>query len=168
MQNPKDKKIISRYFSIIILMAVVGIIILIKAVSVMVFERSYWREVAERAVKDIVIAPRRGNILSDDGLLMATTVPQYTLFMDFKVSDTDEDRRRAAQYKRDTLLTNHMTEICEGLHSVLPDKSVAEFRRTFEKAAWLRRAIAVGRFTPSASPMLSIKRLPSCLSLPKI
>lgn len=134
MQNPKDKKIISRYFSIIILMAVVGIIILIKAVSVMVFERSYWREVAERAVKDsIVIAPRRGNILSDDGLLMATTVPQYTLFMDFKVSDTDEDRRRAAQYKRDTLLTNHMTEICEGLHSVLPDKSVAEFRRTFEE-----------------------------------
>ena len=134
MQNPKDKKIISRYFSIIILMAVVGIIILLKAVSVMVFERNYWKEVADRAVKDsIVIEPRRGNILSDDGLLMATTVPQYTLYMDFKVSDTDEARRKKAQHKRDTLLTNHMTEICEGLHSVLPDKSVVEFRRTFEE-----------------------------------
>ena len=134
MQNPKDKKIISRYFSIIVLMAVVGISILVKAVSVMVFERNYWKEVADRAVKDsIVVEPRRGNILSDDGLLMASTVPQYTLYMDFRVSDTDESRRKKAQYKRDTLLTNHMTEICEGLHSILPDKSVAEFRRTFEE-----------------------------------
>ena len=134
MQNPKDKKIISRYFTIIILMAVVGFVILLKAVSVMVFERNYWKEVSDRAVKDsIVVTPRRGNILSDDGLLMATTVPQYTLYMDFKVSDTDEERRKKAQYKRDTLLTNNMTEICEGLHSILPDKSVAEFRRTFEE-----------------------------------
>ena len=44
MQHPKDKKIISRYFSIIIIMAMVGTAILVKAMSVMVFERNYWRE----------------------------------------------------------------------------------------------------------------------------
>ena len=84
MQGPKDKKIISRYFTIIILMAVVGIVILIKAMSIMVFERSYWKEVASRSIVDsIAIAPRRGNILSDNGELMASSMPQYTLFMDY-------------------------------------------------------------------------------------
>ena len=134
MQDPKDKKIISRYFTIIILMGVVGIIILLKAMSVMVFERNYWKEVASRSIVDsVAIAPRRGNILSDDGLLMASSVPQYTLFMDFMVSDRDEARRIKAQNRRDSLLRVHETEICEGLHRILPDKSVEEFRQTFRK-----------------------------------
>lgn len=134
MQDPKDKKIISRYFTIIILMGVVGIIILLKAMSVMVFERNYWKEVASRSIVDsVAITPRRGNILSDDGLLMASSVPQYTLFMDFMVSDRDEARRIKAQNRRDSLLRVHETEICEGLHRILPDKSVEEFRQTFRK-----------------------------------
>ena len=134
MQNPKDKKIISRYFSIIVLMAVVGISILVKAVSVMVFERNYWKEVANRSIVDsLAIEPRRGNILSDEGLLMASSVPQYTLFMDFMVSDRDENRRIKTQNRRDSLLRVHETEICEGLHRILPDKSVEEFRQTFRK-----------------------------------
>ena len=134
MQNPKDKKIISRYFSIIIFMAIVGIAILFKATSIMVFERNYWREVAGRLVIDsVTIPPKRGNILSDEGLLMASSVPQYTLFMDFMVSDRDEDRRVKAQNRRDSLLRKHETEICEGLHRVLPDKSVEEFRQTFRR-----------------------------------
>lgn len=134
MQNPKDKKIISRYFSIIIFMAIVGIAILFKATSIMVFERNYWREVAGRLVVDsVTIPPKRGNILSDEGLLMASSVPQYTLFMDFMVSDRDEARRVKAQNRRDSLLRKHETEICEGLHRVLPDKSVEEFRQTFRR-----------------------------------
>lgn len=134
MQKSQDKKIISRYFSIIILMAVVGIAILAKAMSVMVFERGYWREVANRSVVgSVVIPPKRGNILSDDGQLMASSVPQYTLFMDFMVSDRDEARRIKAQTRRDSLIRMHETEICEGLHRVLPDKSVEEFRQTFRK-----------------------------------
>ena len=134
MQNPKDQKIVSRYFTIIILMALIGVIILLKAMSVMIFERSYWKEVAGRSVRDsVAIAPKRGNILSDDGLLMASSVPQYTLLMDFRVSDSDESRRIKAQHRRDSLLDEHEMEICEGLHRILPDKSVEEFRQTFRK-----------------------------------
>ena len=134
MQDPKDKKIISRYFTIIVFMAVIGFIILIKAMSVMVFERNYWKEVANRSIVDsVAIEPRRGNILSDEGLLMASSVPQYTLFMDFMVSDRDENRRIKSQNRRDSLLRVHETEICEGLHRILPDKSVEEFRQTFRK-----------------------------------
>ena len=134
MQGPKDKKIISRYFTIIILMAAIGICILLKALYVMVFEHNYWHVVSSRYVVDsVAVAPRRGNILSDNGELMASSVPQYTLFMDFMVSDRNEERRIKAQHYRDSLLREHETEICEGLHRILPDKSVEEFRQTFRK-----------------------------------
>ena len=42
MQQPIDKKIISRYFTIIICMVALGIAILVKTLFVMIFERSYW------------------------------------------------------------------------------------------------------------------------------
>ncbi len=132
MQNPQDKKIISRYFSIIIIMVAVGIAILGKALFTMVFERNYWEVVMNRSIESGVEIPaRRGNILSDDGHLLASSVPQYTLYMDFYVNDNDDDSRMKAQYRRDTLIQNNLDVICEGLHSVLPGKSVEEFKRTF-------------------------------------
>ena len=132
MQNPIDKKVVSRYFSVIIFMAAVGILILFKAMWVMVFERNYWGDVASRSVTDsIPIPPRRGNILSDDGQLMASSMPQYTLYMDFLVSDIDANRRMKAQMQRDTMLLNNLDAICRELHEILPGKSVEEFKRTF-------------------------------------
>ena len=146
MQDPKDRKIVSRYFTIIILMAVVGIAVLFKAMSVMVFERSYWREVGSRFVKDsVVILPKRGNILSDEGLLMASTVPQYMLFVNFEVSDNDPKRQREAQHLRDTLLENNLTRICEELHQLFPDKSAEEFERTFREGIKARDTKGKGR-----------------------
>ena len=146
MQHPKDKKIISRYFSIIIFMAMVGIAILFKAMSVMVFERNYWREVADNYVGDsVVIVPRRGNILSDDGQLMASSVPQYMLFMDFEVSDRDPKRQKKAQHLRDSLLEKNLTRIAEELHQILPGQSVEEFKRTFELGMAAKKANAKGR-----------------------
>ena len=66
MQKPEDKKIISRYFTIIIFMAVLGVAILGKAMFIMVFERGYWEQVRNRSIVDsLVIEPRRGNILAD-------------------------------------------------------------------------------------------------------
>ena len=145
MQNPKDKKIISRYFSIIIFMAVVGIAILAKATFIVVFERSYWEQVRNRSIVDSVsIQARRGNIFADDGQLLASSMPQYTLFMDFYVSDTDEKRRTDAQYRRDTLIKNNLDVICEGLHSVLPEKSVEEFKRTFREGMAAKNARSKG------------------------
>ena len=145
MQKPEDKKIITRYFSIIIFMAALGVAILGKALFIMVFERSYWEEVRNRSIVDsLVIEPRRGNILADDGQLLASSTPQYTLFMDFYVSDRDEERRLKAQHLRDTLIMNNLDVICQGLHSVLPDKSVEEFKRTFREGMAAKNARSRG------------------------
>ena len=145
MQKPENKKIITRYFSIIIVMAALGVSILGKALYIMVFERGYWEEVRSRSIVDsLVIEPRRGNILADDGQLLASSTPQYTLFMDFYVSDRDEERRLRAQHLRDTLIMNNLDVICQGLHSVLPDKSVEEFKRTFREGMAAKNARSRG------------------------
>ena len=117
---PGQKNIMLRYTFIVLVMALVAIAIIVKAAFVMFAERQYWKEVADRFVKEnVIVHPTRGNIISADGKLMASSLPEYKIYMDFK----------AGGVKKDTMLMNHLTEICEGLHAIFPDKSVQEFRR---------------------------------------
>lgn len=110
----------TRYFFVVLLMGLTGIAIIVKAAMIMFAERQYWQDVADRFVKEnVTVKPNRGNILSSDGKLMASSLPEYRIYMDFK----------AGGEKKDTMLVNHLGEICRGLHQIFPDKSAAEFRR---------------------------------------
>ena len=47
-------------------------------------ERQYWQDVADRFVKEnVTVKPNRGNIISSDGKLMASSLPEYRIYMDF-------------------------------------------------------------------------------------
>ena len=110
-----------RYTFIVFLMALVAIAVIAKAAFVMFAERQYWKDVADRFVREnVTVPPTRGNIISADGKLMASSLPEYKIYMDFvALKDAGND----------TTLMNHLTEICEGLHQIFPDKSAREFRR---------------------------------------
>ena len=109
----------TRYFFVILLMGLTGVAIVVKAGIIMFGERQYWQDVADRFVKEnITIKPSRGNILSADGSMMASSLPEYRIYMDFK----------AGGITKDTMLTNHINEICAGLHKIFPDKSAASFK----------------------------------------
>ena len=110
----------TRYFFVVLVMGLIGVAIIVKGTVIMFAERQYWQDVADRFVKENVrVKPNRGNILSSDGKLMASSLPEYRIYMDFK----------AGGEKKDTMLMNHLGEICEGLHQIFPDKSAAEFKR---------------------------------------
>ena len=120
----------ARFFLIVVLFATVGVCIVVKAAIIMFKERGYWNEVADRFVKEnVLVDPNRGNILSTDGKLLASSLPEYTLYMDFMVSDPDESRKAKEQAKKDSLLKSHLDEICEGLHRIFPDRSTAAFKQ---------------------------------------
>ena len=120
----------TRFFLIVVLFATVGVCIVVKAAIIMFKERGYWNEVADRFVKEnVLVDPNRGNILSTDGKLLASSLPEYTLYMDFMVSDPDESRKAKEQAKKDSLLKSHLDEICEGLHRIFPDRSTAAFKQ---------------------------------------
>lgn len=118
------KSIMNRYFSIILVIGLIGVAVIIKAAVIMFAERQYWKEVADRFIKEnVVVKPNRGNIISADGRLMASSLPEYKIYMDFK----------AGGIKKDTMLMNHLDEICEGLHKIFPDKKASEFKQHLKK-----------------------------------
>ncbi|MCR5575191.1 MAG: transpeptidase family protein [Bacteroidaceae bacterium] len=124
------KSIMTRFFLIVVLFATIGICIVVKAAIIMFKERGYWNEVADRFVKEnVMVDPNRGNILSGDGKLLASSLPEYTLFMDFMVSDNNEQRKAKEQAKKDSLFKLHLNDICEGLHRIFPDRSAAAFKQ---------------------------------------
>ena len=117
--TPTTKKIMTRYSFIILVMVLVGIAIVFKAGVIMFAERQYWKDVADRFVKEEVpLIPNRGNIISSDGQLMASSLPEYKIYMDFK----------AGGELKDSLLMLYLDSICDGLHQIFPDKSKAEFK----------------------------------------
>lgn len=108
-----------RYTFVILMMVLAGIAIIVKAGVIMFAERNYWKDVADRFVKEnVAIRPNRGNIISSDGQLMASSLPEYRIYMDFK----------AGGAIKDSLLMLHLDSICDGLHQIFPDKSAREFK----------------------------------------
>jgi len=124
----------TRYFFVILLMALIGVAIVVKAGITMFAERQYWQDVADRFVKEnVTVKPNRGNIISSDGNLMASSLPEYRIYMDFMSGEKDEKRRKKDQARRDSILTANMDSICIGLHKIFPDKSAAQFKAHLKK-----------------------------------
>ena len=85
MSKFNSNKIMPRYSAIALVMALVAFAVVVKAGYIMTVKRSYWEQVADRVKKDSVsVTPKRGNILSCDGELMASSLPEFMVFMDFK------------------------------------------------------------------------------------
>ena len=97
----------TRYFFVILLMALIGVAIVVKAGITMFAERQYWQDVADRFVKEnVTVKPNRGNIISSDGKLMASSLPEYRIYMDFMSGEKDEKRRQKDQDRKSTRLNS--------------------------------------------------------------
>ncbi len=85
MSKFDHKKVMPRYSAIAIIMTLIAIAIVGKALYIMTAKHDYWMKVAERQKRDsVTVKPNRGNILSCTGQLMASSLPEFKVFMDFK------------------------------------------------------------------------------------
>ena len=123
MSKFNNKKVIPRYMAIAIVMTFIGVAVIGKALYIMTAKKQYWTEVADRLKRDSVsVKPNRGNILSCDGQLMATSIPEYKIFMDFQ----------GAAFENDSLWLDKVDSICEGLHKIFPQRTAEEFKQHLE------------------------------------
>ena len=121
------KKVIKRYKVVAYAMLAAGLLIIIKVAYIATVKRDYWMDVASRLVRDSVdVKPVRGNILSCDGRLMASSLPEFRMFMDFKAGGDENEQR-------DSLWEASVDSICMGLHEIFPTKSAAEFKKHLEE-----------------------------------
>ena len=115
-------------------MVLAGLSILGKAIYIMTVEKNFWEQVNDRFIKENEeVIPTRGNILADDGEVLAASLPEYKLYMDFMSWEKDPKRRAKEQFNRDSLLHAKMDSICTGVHRILPDINPAEFKELLLK-----------------------------------
>ena len=84
-----------RYFLVVALMCLLGLIVLWRAGYIMFVERDFWLEAGKHYVRTNRTLPAtRGNILADDGQVLAASIPEYKMFMDFMSWEKKDTSRR--------------------------------------------------------------------------
>ena len=125
MSKFNSDKVMPRYFVIAVVLTLIGFAIVGKAMYIMTAKKDYWTQVASRLKRDsVTVKPNRGNILSCDGQLMASSIPEYKVYMDFQAGAEDS----TGVHKRDSIWAAEIDTICYGLNQIFPQKSAAEFK----------------------------------------
>ena len=114
----KSKGLHFRYLLIVLVIAVICIAILFKMSRTIFVEREKWQAKAEKPLYDTVpVLAARGNILAADGRLLATTMPRYTMYMDFA----------ADGFNRDTF-NRYLDPLCRALAQMPGDRTAEGYK----------------------------------------
>ena len=131
MSKFRKDKVLPRYLAIAVLLSLAGVAVIVKAGYTMTADRDYWLAVKKNQVNlaDSIKQPNRGNVLSCDGQLLAGSIPEYEIFIDFRAGyNKKEPEDTAWTHKRDTLWHEKLDSLCDGLHQIFPTKTAEEFR----------------------------------------
>lgn len=153
--NDRKKNSIKRFGMLFVVVLLVAVCIMSTAVRTMLPPmRDYWEAVDQRFVSEnIPIPAKRGDLLSDDGRVLSTSLPDYRLYIDLRVQDKDSASRVKTQHFRDSLIDYHVDEIAQGLHRIFPDCSVASFRTKLVEAKKNCLRKVNGRYPPTRAPL---------------
>jgi cell division protein FtsI (penicillin-binding protein 3) len=143
------KDIRNRYTIMVVLFFIPVLVILWNVGKIQFVEGAAWNKEAFKDRQENRDVPaNRGNILSCDGQLMASTVPSYNLLMDFKTVD------------KDTLL-HYINPLSYKLSEKLKDKSASAYRKHIlqgfrkQHSAWTLSKVRV-----SYLDLIEIKKFP--------
>jgi len=119
MSAPQNKELLTRSMLVYFSLTLLGLAIIGKAIYIQMVEGSYWRERAENLTtvfRDIEAV--RGNIYSDDGGMLATSVPIYEVRMDM-----------GADGLVDSIFNRDIDSLSLLLSGLFNDKSPIEWKR---------------------------------------
>jgi len=110
------KEIVVRAKVLFIAFACIGLVLVGRTFQLQYIQGSKYRAMGEKhGTKTMEIEASRGNILAEDGRLLATSVPIYDLHFDFVAMD-------------ELLFKDSLENLSKGLASVFPEKTASEFR----------------------------------------
>lgn len=109
-------------FGLIVLFAVA---VMVKLLHVQHIEGDEWREMADSlSTRYVDVEAARGNIYSNDGSLLATSVPEYDLRMDMMAISVDQD----------TLFYSKVDSLAAKLSGFFGDKSATQYASLLKDA----------------------------------
>ena len=117
----EQRNTVWRFAMIFIVIALGFVAVIAKIIYIQTVERDEWLKVAETQVPTHKpIAATRGNILDCNGSLLASSMPQYYVYMDTRVE--------ALHQKNGALFNRHIDTLALDLARVVGDKSAAEYK----------------------------------------
>ena len=130
MSKFNSNKVMPRYFVIVLTLTIIGIAIIGKALYIMTVQKDYWMTVQQQMKHDsIPMPPNRGNILSCDGQLMASSIPEYRVYIDFQPGrEKDAPWDTASINRVDRMWAENIDSLCKGLSDIFRDKTPEEFK----------------------------------------
>lgn len=127
--NFQARQITRRYAFVALLLVAACMAILGKTLYTMTVKKDFWLAVGERMVKrNLVVPPTRGNILADGGEVLAASLPEYKMFMDYMSWEKDSTRRAKEQLERDSMLYQKADSIAQGMKAIFPDINEQAFK----------------------------------------
>jgi len=119
------KDILWRVLVSIGFIALLAVAIIWNIVKIQFVEGDKWRNLSDSLTLRLIEIPAtRGSIFSDDGNLLATSIPQYSIHLDFKVIKS----YHADSFKR------HIPLLAKSFSEILTNKSEAEYNRLFQQS----------------------------------
>ena len=142
------KEIVVRAKVLFIAFALIGIVLVGRTFQLQFIQGDKYREMGEKhGTKTMEIEASRGNILAEDGRLLATSVPIYDLHFDFVAMN-------------ETLYKDSLEYLAKGLASVFPEKSTSDFRSFIVSGKNKNKRFALIKRGVSYQQLQKIKVLP--------
>ncbi|MEY4097659.1 MAG: hypothetical protein RL170_503 [Bacteroidota bacterium] len=121
------RDILWRVYLSFILIVLVCILIIGKAFYIQQVQGKYWRSLSDSLHQRIIEIPAaRGTIYSEDGQMLSTNIPQFDIYIDFRVSPLHE--------KSGLLFRTHIDSLSLSLADLFKDKSAEKYKEELTKA----------------------------------
>ena len=125
--SDEQRNTVWRFAIIFIIIALGFVAVLAKIIYIQTVERDEWLKVAEKQVPTLQpIKATRGNILDCNGRLLASSMPQYYIYMDTRVPALHE--------KNGALFTAHIDSLASDLSRIVGNKTAAEYKSRITQA----------------------------------
>ncbi len=147
MTKDLSRKVMNRSYVVVSAMVIFSFILMGKLVYIQLVEGEKYKKIASnQTVKNVVLQPSRGNIYSEDGSLMATSVAQYEVRWDSKVPSK-------------SVYNNNKEKLIKGLSTILGNPIEQIFKKIEDARKNNNRYMLVAK-NLSYSKLKKIKSLP--------
>ncbi len=117
------RDILWRINLVFLLLGAVGFLILLQVFRIQVFEGEHYREEGRNSTRIDTIEGRRGNIYSEDGRLMATSLPFYEIRMDVKT-----------EFLTPEIFDANVDSLAKSLADYFQDRTFEEYQESLKSA----------------------------------
>ncbi|MEE3035422.1 MAG: penicillin-binding protein [Bacteroidota bacterium] len=147
MTKDLSRKVMNRSYVVVSAMVIFSFILMGKLVYIQLVEGEKYKKIASnQTVKNVVLQPSRGNIYSEDGSLMATSVAQYEVRWDSKVPSK-------------SVYNNNKEKLIKGLSTILGNP-IEQILKKIEDARKNNNRYMLVAKNLSYSKLKKIKSLP--------